>query len=61
VKLRVAIYGALIAVLSACAPMQEDAVVLAEPVILEEAVVDAAPVARCGEDDGIGGTGCAVD
>ncbi|TDT75049.1 hypothetical protein BDE40_1774 [Litoreibacter halocynthiae] len=58
--------AALALALAACA-MPEQEVVIVEPVLAEPAVAEAgAPNSKLeacvpGEDDGIGGTGCAVD
>ena len=53
--------------LAACA-MPEEEVVIVEPVMAEPSAVEASPAPNSkleacvpGEDDGIGGTGCAVD
>lgn len=50
-------------VLSGCAVVQEDAVILAEPVVTEPSPQAKSPIeAECISGDGIGGTGCpAID
>ena len=53
--------------LAACA-MPEEEVVIVEPVMAEPSAIEVSPAPKSkleacvpGEDDGIGGTGCAVD